>query len=390
MHRLYLFHASFSPNPLFDKEKRLKQSHAEYIIHLVCKDRDGRTIVIGASDWRPWLYIKANDEEKGNTKRFKASVMKELNWVGCESVEVVERVQFVGFTNLAKQQYARCRFKKWPAWHKDPHFKARFLEVNVKPVLKFFHESGLRSGAWFDYTGPWFTDNVITKQSLECNWSQCTPRPEDSTPPALTLMAYDLETSGLSPDKCKIHQVCLIFHSTKDGKVAPNDKRSIVICTQPTDAVNGTQIVEVQNEKELLKEMRAVIMREDPDIMTGYNLLIFDNAFINARMQKYTGMDDFRRLGRIEGTTSQFVNKQMGNAALGTNDLCLWDIPGRMVLDLYLYCKINFPGLEKYKLDFVGNMFIETGKVDMVYGKILESFSDEGTPALRGAVAHYW
>lgn len=350
------------------------------IIYLVCKDQEGKTVLLTAKDWRPWLYIKANEEDEKLPpavwqKKLSSAFQKDC----CESVKIVKRCQLVGFTDLQDQTYALCRFSKWPVY--NPILKPRFLEHGVKPMLKFFHETGLRSGAWFD--APVNQNDVKYKDLI--------PRPEDNNPPHLTLMAYDLETSGLDPAKCAIYQICLIFHDTKNGGLVKGgrDPRSVVICTQPTESLNGTNVIVVNNERELLLKTRALIKREDPDIMCGYNLT-FDNGFIYARMRLYGGMEDFAELGRVPGTQAAFQEQILSNAAMGTNKRVLWSVSGRIVLDLFLFCKITFTGLPTYKLDYVGQKFVGAGKVDMVFGTILESFSEKGTPELRGRVAAYW
>jgi DNA polymerase elongation subunit (family B) len=164
-----------------------------------------------------------------------------------------------------------------------------------------------------------------------------------------------------------------------------------VICTQPTEAVNNTVVIQVTSEAQLLSRARAVIRQYDPDILTGYNLT-FDNNFLKERATGCGGKvyDEFCDVSRVIGVNAAFKVQKLTNAAMGTNERVLWDIPGRIVLDLFMYCKTNFSYLPSFKLDYVGHHFIKAGKVDMPWGRIIQSFSDSGTAAERGEVAHNW
>lgn len=206
------------------------------------------------------------------------------------------------------------------------------------------------------------------------------------------------ETNGLDPAHCSIYQCCLVFWTT--GAAPAPDPRSVVLCTQPTVA-DGTRIEVTGTERQLLQRIAEIIKEHDPDIMTGYNLT-FDNKFISKRLEAHTapmkGMpvlrDLYRSIGRItpksNWSTAAFFREQvLQNAAMGTNERVLWCIPGRTVIDLFMYAKVTFPGRLSYKLDSVGHDFVGAGKDPVVFGEILQAFSEAGTDAERGRIATY-
>lgn len=179
-----------------------------------------------------------------------------------------------------------------------------------------------------------------------------------------------------------------MFWDTASGPVAP-DPRSVVICTQDTDEVDGTKILRVDDERSLIIKLRGLIKQHDPDILTGYNLS-FDNKFLDKRSKTMPGMQDLETLGRIDGSRSYFQMKEMNNSAMGNNELVLWHMPGRFVLDLFIFAKQNYMSEPSYKLDALGQKYVAAGKDPIVFGTILESFGPNGTPALRGEVGKYW
>lgn len=387
--RLYLFHAAFAPNPEAEQAdersnhlmvggRRVHQPRAKVPrchIVLSCKDEAGKTWTVRIADWLPWLFIHSKITSDDQEELLKQSSIA--------SVRVVQRIQFVGFTNQKQQNLLECRCTRWPPWI-DKKYTNYKLEHTVKPHTKFFTESGLRSGAWFDIQRLPPLEAACTQ--LTCSYHQLQPAPEVNKPPNLTVMAYDLETSGLDPKKCRIHQVCLVFWDTANP--VQRDPRSMVVCTQPTAAVDGTVVHQVDTELHLLQVIRDTIRKYNPDVCTGYNLA-FDNGFIETRLRDYPSLKNDFNVSRIPQVHSAFEEQVLTSTALGTNKRTLWSMPGRFVLDLFLFAKANHPGKPSYKLDAMGKEFVGAGKDDVPWGTILESFGPAGTPELRGTVAHY-
>lgn len=361
---LFLLHASYEYTRHKYPVPGVKYPRSKRRVHIVAKDEHGKTHILVVEDWSPYCYYPLDLPDSYNPQT-RNSILHDLQKDQFQDAdltgsEIVSLKQFVGFTNLQQKYYAKLRFTDWRP--DDP--ESKLMETSVKPEHKFFHETKLRSGAWFKVAGAKATSEHTNDAPLRCYLCDLTACPQDSRPPTLTVCAYDLETTGLDPATCSIHQVCLIFWTT--GTAVPEtgaDPRSVVICSQPTTSVNGTRVVVVKGEEALLIEMRDHILRYDPDLLCGYNLQ-FDNSMIMERSKRISGCHDkFVVLGRIGNCKSRFSVSTFTSAALGTNERVLWQIPGRWVMDLYSYCKTNFPSLPSYKLDLVGKQFVDAGKV---------------------------
>lgn len=327
MTRAFLLDVGYATNGAYDKKKRwFEQEEPRRIIHLVCKDEEGGTVVVRVPDWRPWVYVK---RQEGEGDRFFSWLKERFAKAGCVHAESTTRQQFVGFSNGREHAFAKLRFKVWPLPPMvDENLAARVMEGGRDAPTKFLHESGLRCGGWFEWSG-----------GDEARMSTLRPLPEVCTPPKLVVCAWDLETTSLLPTKGKIHQVCLIFHDTCAGPIADRDPRSVVICTQPTASVEGTPVLVVANEKQLLLKMRALIRRHDPDVLTGFNTGAFDISFLRHRLSQYDGVESFFDISRIPNTKAYFREKTLQNSAMGTNQRTLLCAYGRLNVDLWLYAK---------------------------------------------------
>jgi len=316
-------------------------------ITIVCKDEQGCTKLL-YQKFIPWIIFPAHQ----------APYVRELhNFV---TFEVEHLKPLVGFT-LQPQRMIRAKFTKRSDF--SVYEKMNGSEFKTRPEMQYMHQSGMRVG-WFDST---------TKKPKKNN-----------TLPLLTIMAYDLETTGLNPDCDRIEQCSLVFWDTSEAKPLLRDVRTVVLCVQPTTSEEGCPIIQCHTEKGLLNKMMEIITKTDPDILTGYNLS-FDNKFLMVRANALGVNIDVSRINH----KSSFREKDLSSSALGTNILYLWDIPGRCVIDLYTYAKQTFLGLPSYKLDEVAQSFLGRGKMDIPFGKLLHAFSSDGTAEERGLVALY-
>jgi DNA polymerase elongation subunit (family B) len=132
------------------------------------------------------------------------------------------------------------------------------------------------------------------------------------------------------------------------------------------DPVPGADIVSCKTERALLQAWTALVQREDPDIIIGYNIFGFDYNFMFHRAQENHVEDDFLKLSR---NVDEFCGKRdfkTGRVSIeetsialasGQYDLHYIAMPGRLQIDMYNYFRRDY-NLTSYKLDYVGAYFI--------------------------------
>jgi DNA polymerase elongation subunit (family B) len=154
------------------------------------------------------------------------------------------------------------------------------------------------------------------------------------------------------------------------------DARSVVLCSQPTETT-ATNVVQCVGEKDMLDKFIKLIKKEDPDVLLGYNTCGFDQKFLKHRLHYY-GME-CSSIARVGRAVFREFEQQIR-----------WVIPGRSTLDLFLYCKTNFPTLPNFKLETAAQEFLGQGKDDVLVSEIFAAFDPTGTPQMRGVIADYW
>lgn len=122
-----------------------------------------------------------------------------------------------------------------------------------------------------------------------------------------------------------------------------------------------------ENESDLLVAWKKIILKEDPDIIIGYNIFGFDYNFMvdRAKENGTTCLNEFMELGRIRDTTSELKTSSIVLAS-GQHDLSYINMEGRLQIDLYNYFRRDF-NLSSYKLDNVASEFLSDKITSMEY-----------------------
>lgn len=146
------------------------------------------------------------------------------------------------------------------------------------------------------------------------------------------------------------------------GESRPHLQHCLVLGT--CNAVHDTVIVECRTEKELILKWTELIRKQDPDIITGYNIFGFDYKFMYYRARECGCLKEFLKLsrnngevcGKWNGTTYEILESSI-TLASGTYNLSIIRMNGRIQIDLFNYFRREYQ-LPMYKLDFVAGYFI--------------------------------
>lgn len=117
---------------------------------------------------------------------------------------------------------------------------------------------------------------------------------------------------------------------------------------------DSTEVECFENESDLLLRWQQIINEIDPDIITGYNIYMFDLPYLIERADECGILEDFHILGRMKNLPSRITEKK------GKLNSKFVEIPGRIEIDLLKIVNRDY-SLPSYKLDFVASNFIRGG-----------------------------
>jgi len=147
------------------------------------------------------------------------------------------------------------------------------------------------------------------------------------------------------------------------------------------------KIIDNLTETELILKFVELIKLHDPDIITGYNVLGFDWAWLYTRAQRLGILKEFMTMGRANLACTWKI-KPLSTAARGINEFRYPEIPGRWQHDVMYDIKFAQDKLAMYSLNYVSGKFLGEHKVDLPAKELFVKFK-EGTAKNIHKISEY-
>ena len=146
---------------------------------------------------------------------------------------------------------------------------------------------------------------------------------------------------------------------------------------------NNVIIITKKHEKNVLLEFTKIIQRENPHIITGYNIMGFDFQFMYERSNELDITEKFLILSRnkdkicesskFNPKTKQYDLKDIESTkimlASGEYNLKYIKMPGRIIIDMCIVFRREYT-LSSYKLDYTSSYFISDSVKKIELNKI--------------------
>lgn len=302
--------------------------------------------------------------------------------------------------------------------------KVTILENKVSVTHKFGDEANIVPSTWIrvpkdcltlatDCRASHAQIEVILKPKAYLN-IEC--RPDDETEAPLVVASFDIETyshTGAFPLPDVAENVIMGIGTTVWNSLTKQMKhfyfglKSIEMSPQqepPNDANDANEskmaieyaprptVRTFETEEEMLLAWRDfVVLEVDPDILTGYNLVGFDNHYMATRMNRETINENESRffyLGRIWANPTPLKEESFSSSARGSRVMhAFGDLSGRVSLDMYILVNIEHK-LKNYGLDAVSKHFLGMRKVDLPHKELFKAWEADD-PKKRGEIAIY-
>ena len=153
------------------------------------------------------------------------------------------------------------------------------------------------------------------------------------------------------------------------------------------DPVEGADVECFDTEEQLLQAWKDLVVRLDPDILTGYNIFGFDMNYVWSRAQELDIAEDMAiGFGRLNERRTTLLEQRLSSSALGDNILKYIDLDGVVMIDMFKVMQRDHK-LDSYKLDNVASVFLGDHKEDLKPKEIFAKFG--GSAADRRDIATY-
>jgi DNA polymerase elongation subunit (family B) len=247
-------------------------------------------------------------------------------------------------------------------------------ESNIEPYIRFNHIINTDTCGWVKVKQCEIEDREFTDIYAIADYADL-ERHDIKTASKLRILSWDIECyshdgSFPMPDvlENQIIQIGCVFQ--KYGESEPYLK--VMLSLNTCDDIENTKVICFKTEAELLLGFKDLIRKENPDILTGYNVFGFDWNYVYERVKLLDIESDFSQFNRdlgIDDKPSKFLTKNLSSSALGDNIFKFFEMKGRVQIDLLKVVQRDHK-LDSYKLDRVAEQFINQDIVKFDGNKI--------------------
>lgn len=183
-------------------------------------------------------------------------------------------------------------------------------------------------------------------------------------------LSYDLECNLRTVNGKLVFPVSSVDPIITIGVSTSHDGKH-VFCLGETPAIPGIAVNSFTTETEMLHAYNEFVTTYDPDFILGHNINRFDNVYYRDRC-KLLGVKFkwSRRIGFL-CTIREIVTQSNQR---GTQEVLRLEIPGRVILDSYEKFRADH-NLRSYKLDVLGEHFLQQRKIALPYSQIPIKFT---------------
>lgn len=257
----------------------------------------------------------------------------------------------------------------------------RVWETNIPIVRKLLTLRNCKFSQWFKIKGIKIIgeDKISTLENeYVVDWKTLVPIPAEETMTWLTkptLLSFDIETysdrHNAMPDpfcaKHVVYMISVVFQRLRE----PGSRRTDIILFGDCSETKMANVIKVKTEMELIDTFQELIMKYDPDIISGYNFLGYDNPFLETRLKRR--MKEWKSIGRLSNSPSMMRTISWSSSAYKNQDFNILEMGGRISIDLLPLIKRDFK-LPLYNLGFVSNHFLKKTKHPITVKQMFETY----------------
>ena len=370
------------------------EENENFIIECYGKTIDEKSVYLRITEYTPYFFVEIPKRWKEfEIKKFMYYVNSKVYGKYQNSIisyDVVKKHKLYGFTAGKRFKFIRLVFntntamKKY-SWiftskHKiyglenNQPTKYQIYESNIPPMLRFMHIRDINACGWLKVSkySKLPKGEYNTKIAIEARWMDVIGL-EDTSICKIKIASFDLEcTSGdgsfpqATRKSDKIIQIGTTFSYNGDEECYFKHIITLGSCAP----IEGATVESYDDECDVILAWQKMINKQDPDIITGYNIYGFDNKYLHDRAV-YLGIEDeFGKFSRIKNYKCDYIDTQLSSSALGDNKIRYYNTHGRIQIDLMKVVMKDYK-LNSYKLDSVAEEFLK-GKVINFKGINLE------------------
>lgn len=266
---------------------------------------------------KPYFFVKTEDEKKASIKQIKFELEKTKlkDFTG-------KKVSKVIFDNPRDAPDLRKEFET---------AEIKCYEADIRLANRYLFDNEIKGSIEIEgeYESSEIIDRIYKNPKIKSSdWK-----------PELKLLSFDIETNS---DASMIYAISLVTSGIKE-------ESKVLIVSK--EKIKNAECFE--SEQNLLLYFQNEIIKQDPDIITGWNVINFDFDVIKKRFRHY-GLPLI--IGRDNSECKITIEKDYFKSSSV-------EVTGRVVIDAIDLLKKSFIKLPNYKLDTAATKFLGEQKL---------------------------
>ena len=267
--------------------------------------------------------------------------------------------------------------------NKLPAVRLKLHHANADDVMQLVSVRDLPTAGWIKYEGksPRHQD-TLANQEIVCDYTKIASSKSKFASKNVNplIMSFDIEAYSHSPGKFpnadhpqdKVFMIsCVFIRNSGDGV----EREVLLTLGNPRDEDVGAECIRFKSEGSLIEGFSQIIQDENPQVITGWNILGFDIEYLIKRSKMTAAFDELALAGmhRTFGTREEKVIKWK-SSAYKTQEFQYLEWEGRVIVDLLPFVRRDHK-LDNYKLDTVGKHFLGgDGKEDLPVKELFKCY----------------
>jgi DNA polymerase elongation subunit (family B) len=241
----------------------------------------------------------------------------------------------------------------------------RVHEEDASAILQFTCHRKIPTAGWIEVKGEEIKKGeriTLCDREFVVKWKDFKFSGGDNVPQPL-ICSMDIEVNSTNPNKMpdsdnpgdKIFQISCVLR--REG--SKNFQKFLLTLGNPDQKMTGRDVTIMcyKTEADLLNGYAEFLQTEQPNIVTGYNILGFDIPYMIDRAKFNFVIDTFRQLGFPEFIGAEEKQIKWSSAAYKVQNFKFLDAEGILHVDLLPLVKRDYK-FNNYKLKTVSEFFI--------------------------------
>lgn len=245
--------------------------------------------------------------------------------------------------------------------------KLKMHEQDANPILQMTSHRDIPTAGWVSFIGTRINSEekiTICDHEFNVKWKNLEKVERDIVAKP-KIMGFDIECNSTNPSAMpnankpgdKVFQISCVM--SREGDSQEDYESFLLSLGEPDPNVVGdhVSIYMYETEADLLEGFTELIREENPNIITGYNILGFDIPYMIDRAKFNMCIFNFDKQGFHKYAHAKETTIKWSSSAYGNQEFQFLDAEGRLYVDLLPLVKRDFK-MDNYKLKTISTYFL--------------------------------